>query len=102
MKITDCNVPDELLLHAPDPSEGRSQEWTLHIRSGMGETLETTMKEHWVSYCLFRNAGYNHRWFLEVPCQESNHNEFRKAFKKAMTEGKVNVESISHYLRKKF
>lgn len=99
LKFQAITAPDGLFLHAAGPIEGRRHYLTLYMRSGLDEAMESIMQVDGVPFYIYGDAGYNHRWFLEVPCQGSKLKEFQKAFNKARSGGRIIGEWIFKELK---
>jgi len=102
LKFQAVTTPDGMFWHAAGPIEGRRHDWTMHMRSGLGELLPELLTVESYQYCLYGDSGYNHRWYLEVPCQGSNLNQYQTAFNVAMASGRVTVEWMFKELNQQF
>jgi len=81
-------------MHACGPIEGRRHDWTLHIRSGLDETLPALLDVSGTRYCIYGDSGYNRRWYLEVPFKGTTLTPAQTAFNKAMSSIRISVEWI--------
>lgn len=52
------------------------------------------------SFCIYRDSGYNSRWFLEVPFQGSALSQAQKSFYKAMSSIHITIEWIFKEIKK--
>lgn len=58
---------DGVVYHVHGKIEGRSNDWTLNMNSGLDKELELVLDVYGYQYCLYGDDGYKYRPFLEIP-----------------------------------
>lgn len=60
-------LPDELIIHARGPLEGRRNEWELYVISGIDQLLEDMLLMDEMKYFIHGDSGYNESAYLDTP-----------------------------------
>ena len=92
LKYQAVTTPDGLIANFFGPAVGRRHNWWMFAKSGSDEVLGTVPSIGDKQYVIYRDSGYNHRSYLEVPFDGANLGPGQIQFNRAMSSVRITVE----------
>ena len=92
LKWQTVSTPDGLIFHLWGPEDGRRHDSTLYRKSGMDEILEHGLLINGIRYCIYADAAYILRAWLQVAFPRIGASADEQVFNTSMNAGRTSVE----------